>query len=55
MLAAIDAECKLLNDDAVDARYTKGLDLGPDEADAAYEAMVRAVEEMRRHLPPRLH
>jgi HEPN domain-containing protein/predicted nucleotidyltransferase len=55
MLEGIAGKCKLLNDHAVDARYTKGLDLGPDEADAAYGAMVRVVEEIRRHLPPRLH
>jgi len=54
-LEGLDADCELLTKHAVSPRYPAGLDLGPDDARATYEAAERVIAAVRLELPPRIH
>jgi HEPN domain-containing protein/predicted nucleotidyltransferase len=54
-LAGLDADCALLTNHAITPRYAKGLDLGEEDASAAFAAAERIVTAVRELLPPRLH
>jgi HEPN domain-containing protein/predicted nucleotidyltransferase len=54
-LPALDADCALLTKHAITPRYPKGLDLGEEDADAAFAAADRIVTAVREQLPPSVH
>jgi HEPN domain-containing protein/predicted nucleotidyltransferase len=54
-LKDLDADCELLTTHAVTPRYPAGLDLGPENAEAAFAAAERVIAAVRAELPPRLH
>ncbi|MEX2153790.1 MAG: HEPN domain-containing protein [Gemmatimonadaceae bacterium] len=54
-LEGLDADCELLTKHAVSPRYPGDLDLGPDDARAAFEAAERVIAAVRLNLPPRIH
>lgn len=54
-LPGLDTDCKLLTTHAITPRYPAGLDLGEEDARAAFAAAERVVAAVRLQLPPRLH
>jgi HEPN domain-containing protein len=54
-LPGLDTDCELLNKHAITPRYPAGLNLGLDDANAAFTAAERVVRALRAELPPRLH
>src|SRR5205807_9512606 len=53
-LTALEADCALLAEHAVDPRYPEGLQLGAEDARAASEAAERVVRAVLALLPPSL-
>jgi HEPN domain-containing protein/predicted nucleotidyltransferase len=54
-VVGLEDACELLTKHAIEPRYPKGLDLGPDDARAAYAAAQRVIEAVRLELPPSVH
>jgi HEPN domain-containing protein/predicted nucleotidyltransferase len=54
-LPDLEHDCNLLTTHAIAPRYPAGLDLGAEDARAAFAAAERVVAAVRAQLPPRLH
>ncbi|MEX2154657.1 MAG: HEPN domain-containing protein [Gemmatimonadaceae bacterium] len=54
-LGGLEADCALLTEHAITPRYPAGLDLGEEDARAAFAALEHVVAAVRADLPRRLH
>ncbi|MEX2179785.1 MAG: HEPN domain-containing protein [Gemmatimonadaceae bacterium] len=54
-LPGLDEDCRLLTTHAILPRYPAGLDLGVEDATAAFAAAQRVVAAVRHGLPPAIH